>query len=306
MIPVVGGITEAATDFGDGDAVSGALDILSAASGVADMVVNPLAALASWLVQIAMEYIPPVNWLLDQLLGNPDAVAGLKTTWDSIAGTMNDASTSISSIASSLSSDWGGDSGQAAEQMLQSIAKIDKECATSCTNVGAGMVTTSAVIKAVRSLIESVLSEIIGMFISWGIEVACTVGLGTPFVAGQAAVEVPTEVGKATSWGSKVVNVVTKLASKLSGFISKLGGTPGKIGKIARDIAETLNNPLDKFVGKDLYAKSDVVKVLVSTLTGIDDEKIPTLGNLLKAATPSVGQMAEATNSGLKQAGGTD
>ncbi|TDD86602.1 hypothetical protein E1202_18420 [Saccharopolyspora karakumensis] len=206
----------------NGDWDSAGLSLMGAGVDVVGLAADPLATLGSWAFGWAMEYFSFLREPFDALMGNPDAISGMASTWENIGKQLKAVSDEYGKSVQGTTG-WEGKAGDAYRALGGETAKTVEALSAACDGMkdavqGAGAV-VGAVRGIVRDLIASAVGEIISIGLRWGAAAVCTAGIA----AGGMVAEM---VAKAISYANKIAGWMEKLADVLkglSGFLNKLG-----------------------------------------------------------------------------------
>lgn len=190
------------------DWVEGGIDTLALTAEAAGVIVDPIGALASWGVGWAMEHVQWMSDLLDWLAGDPDQVAAYGQTWENIAGVAETVTERFQDDVNGDLSSWN----DGARMMYTRLAQERLDTLDGLGKAAHGMAglaeAVGTVVNAVRSGVRAAISFLVGKLISWGIELAGTLGAAAPVVLEQAMVA----IGQT---GVKIVKIVSSLLSSL-------------------------------------------------------------------------------------------
>lgn len=170
-------VVATATCLRDGDWIEGGLRGASAVLGAAGAWADPVAALTAAGVGWAIEHIGPLTGLLDDLAGDPAAVAA-------DAGLLDDAARGLGAVAQDGRdatllhlADQEGRAVTAARHFGQDAAG-DAERVAFLLRAGAeAMRVASGLVEAVRSLVRDAIAELVGMATSSAIAALATAGV---------------------------------------------------------------------------------------------------------------------------------
>lgn len=174
----------------DGEWVVASLHGLSALSGGASLLVDPVAGLSSSLAGWAMEHVGPLRAHLDDLAGDPAAVmAG--------AGRLLDSGQQVEALAATLGPDTArhlegadGLSVAACRCFGVEVAGRAQHLAQVVRAAGTAVQVASGLVDAVRSFLRDAIAEVIGMATSSAVTVLLSGGVATVAVGARVAFRV--------------------------------------------------------------------------------------------------------------------
>jgi hypothetical protein len=204
--------------------LNGAAAVMDAAAAVMDPIGSLISAGLGWL----MEHLEPLKGWLDDLTGDAGAVLGFAATWDNIAAELDLAAGDYTRV---LRHDVGAMTGHGVQAYLAHADGVTgnlRGLTSASSAVAAALRTASTVVQTVRELVRDALADLVGAAISWGLQVAVTAGLGTPWVAAQVATRVSSLVARV---GGKVTAVVRSMTS-LRGLVSELDGVLAGLARL--------------------------------------------------------------------------
>jgi hypothetical protein len=194
---------------------------------------DPLGTLASWGIGWVIENVSFIREPFDALMGNPDAIGGMSSTWENIGKELKAAGKDYAQAVQGTT-DWEGKAGDAYRNLGADVAKTLDGIGEACNGMkgavdGAGTV-VGAVRGIVRDLIAGAVGEIIGAVAKWLAASVATAGIA---------------IGGAIA---DAVRIALKWAEKISGWMNKLA-----------DVLKSLSSYLDKFgsAGQSLRTKVD-------------------------------------------------
>lgn len=219
----------------NGDWDSTGLSLMGVGVDAVSLAVDPLATLGSWAFGWAIEYFSFLREPFDALMGNPDAIAGMASTWENIGKQLKTVSEDYGESLHGTAG-WEGEAGEAYRSLGGETTKTVEALSAACDGMKAAVQGAGAVVGAVRGivrdLIASAVGEIISIGLRWGAAAVCTAGIA----AGGMVAEM---VAKAIKYANKIADWMQKLATALkglSGFLDKLGS-----------IGQSLKSKVDDF-----------------------------------------------------------
>ncbi|WP_433869734.1 WXG100 family type VII secretion target [Saccharopolyspora sp. CA-218241] len=233
------GATQALTN---GDWDTAGLSALGVGLDAVGFAADPLGSLASWGVGWLIENVSFLREPFDALMGNPDAISGMASTWENIGEELKSVAQGYGQSAQSTTA-WEGRSGNAYRALGAETAKTLDAVGETCHGMkaaveGAGTV-VGAVRGIVRDLIAGAIGEIVSAVLKWGIAAACTAGIAAGGLIADA-------IRIALKWADKISGWMTKLADalkSLSSCLDKLGSAGQSLKTKVDDFFAGLANP---------------------------------------------------------------
>jgi uncharacterized protein YukE len=189
--------------------VGGSLDALG-------LVIDPLGSLVSWGASWLMEHVRPLRDALDQLAGNPGAVAAQAATWQNVATLTADAQAGLGPGPA----DWQGASGDAYRQRADGVAAQVQALSSAAHGISAAVEGAGLLVGLVRGLVRDLIAQFVATLAArlpqWLAEEGLTLGLATPAVVGQVAALVAT-------WAEKIQRFIRALLTSLRNLMSRVG-----------------------------------------------------------------------------------
>ncbi|GAA2780154.1 hypothetical protein [Saccharopolyspora taberi] len=234
----------------NGDWDSAGLNALGAGVDAVGLAADPLGTLASWGVGWLIENVSFLREPFDALMGNPDAIGGMASSWENIGKELKSASQEYGQSVEGTTG-WEGKSGDTYRKLGADTAKTIDALGEACNGMkgavdGAGVV-VGAVRGIVRDLIAGAIGEIIGALAKWGIAAVCTAGIA----AGGAIADA---IRIALKWADKISEWMNKLADVLKNLSSHLD----KLGSAGKSLKTKVD---DFFAGLASPPAGNLVKV---------------------------------------------
>ncbi|KAA5832518.1 hypothetical protein ABT337_20895 [Saccharopolyspora hirsuta] len=206
----------------NGDWDSAGLNALGVGVDAVGLAADPLATLASWGVGWLMENVSFLREPFDALMGNPDAISGMASTWENIGKELKAVGQEYGQSAQGTTS-WEGKAGDAYRTLGADTAKTVDALGEACNGMkaavdGAGVV-VGAVRGIVRDLIAGAIGEIISIVLKWGLAAVATAGIAAGGMIAEAVQTAITWAGKIKGWMDKLADVL----KNLSNVLNKLG-----------------------------------------------------------------------------------
>ncbi|MEV7694596.1 hypothetical protein AB0N73_14825 [Microbacterium sp. NPDC089189] len=215
-IPVAGNIASAAEAFGNGDIGSGIISVAGSALDVVDMMVNPIATLASSCASFLLDYMPPLHQALELLTGSPEMVRALGETWDNLGTALAEVADARDPAIQALMASWTGVAAQAYEKLAQGLTQIVDSVSQAAHSVADGLRMAAMVVEIVYEIVKAIISDLVGQLIQSVVIALATVGVGIPVVVGQCAAKIARRVPQVAEWVDKIIDVMRRIDEVVS------------------------------------------------------------------------------------------
>lgn len=184
------------------------LDALSVA-------MDPLGALASMAIGWLIEHVQPLSDALDKVTGDADKVNSYAATWDNVATKLTTAGGDLQSAAVTDLASWKSPAAFSyathAEYTSNAVGGLGALAGVmAAATEGAGMLVATTR-DIVRDLIADCVATLLVRVPEWIAEVGLTLGLGTPWVIGQAASLIAKWVARITGYLNSLVTSINNL-----------------------------------------------------------------------------------------------
>ena len=202
------------------DWVDGGMAAFQAGMDVAVMVSDPFGTLLAAGLGFLMDHLQPLKGWLEELTGDPGAVAAHAATWSGIQQALDDIAQNMSDWAAA---DLDGMEGQVIDAYLVSI-RGTAEVIGAAGEWAGGMAEAEQIatmlVSMVHDLVRDVLSQIVADMIVFVAELVISLGLATPLVIEQCA--------------TRVASISGRVGGKLSKLTTSLERLSGKTGELSR------------------------------------------------------------------------
>jgi hypothetical protein len=193
-------------------------DLLAGAAFGAEIVataIDPFSALLANGLGWAMEYFAPLQQMLDQLAGRPDAVAAQAATWDNIAQELNGTAGDLGTHLGDDLSDWQGRAATAyAAMMGHNVAAVGGLSAVA-TAMAAATEAAGNLVRATRDIVRDLIADLVARVIVWAAEAIFVVTI--PVIAAQITAAV-------AKWAARILSYTTALVTSLTNLTRLLNG----------------------------------------------------------------------------------
>ncbi|TWG08906.1 WXG100 family type VII secretion target [Saccharopolyspora dendranthemae] len=254
---------------GDWDTVG--LSAVGVGVDAVSLATNPLGTLASWGVGYIMEHVEFIKEPFDALMGNPDAISGMASTWGKIGEELKSVGQEYAQTVRNTTG-WEGKAAEAYRNLGDGGAKTIDALATASTGLKASVDGVGALVSAVRGIVRDLIAgaigEIIAALAKWGIAAVCTAGVAIGGAIADA-------VRIALQWAEKISGWMQKLGTAMKNMWNKLdelGTAATSIRKGVDEFFSGLSTPpegnLLKLQNKDTPLTAGKVDELAEGATG--------------------------------------
>ncbi|WP_229071063.1 hypothetical protein [Actinoplanes sp. DH11] len=182
------------------------------------LILDPIGGLVSWGVGWLLEHVEPLREALDRLAGNAGEVSAQAAQWQQVAAAMSAAHTSYAAQVSTDTTGWSGAAGDAyrahADTQLSALQGIGVAAGGIASAVEGTGLLVALVRETVRDLIAEFVATLAVRLPQWLAMEGLTLGIATPFVAGQVASLV-------ASWANRIQHFLRGLLSSLRNLLPK-------------------------------------------------------------------------------------
>ncbi len=218
------------------------LSAMSLGIDAVGLAADPLGTLASWGVGWLIEHVGFLRDAFDALMGDPDEIAGMASTWENVGKEVEDVAEQYRKAAAATT-DWEGKAGDAYRKMASELTKHIEALSAAGKGMkgaveGAGTV-VGAVRGIVRDLIATAVGDIAAAALRWLAASVATAGIAIGGAIADA-------VRLALKWADKISGWMKKLGEVLHNLWSKLdnlGSAAGSVRKGIDDFFSLLSNP---------------------------------------------------------------
>jgi hypothetical protein len=218
------GIVESINDTANGVESGSWVDTTLGGVGVGldalGLVLDPVGSVVAWGVAWLMEHVQPLSDALDSLAGDPDQVAANASTWKNVAQAVALAAEDLRTGVIRDIADWAGPASTAYRFTAQANFDAIGGLARAAEAIGNGVQIAGALVGAVREIVRDLIAECISTLAvrlpMWLAEIGLTLGIGTPWVAGQVASLVAKWVKRIGGFLEALINSFRKLSPLLT------------------------------------------------------------------------------------------
>lgn len=213
----------------DGDWVEASLHGLSGGLGVVGAVTDPVAALSAAGAGWALEHVGPLRDMLDDLAGDPAAVAAdadrLEEASREVAVAVEDATAATVRRLEELQ----GHAVDAARRFSRQSGEDGAALSELLGAAGWAVQRASGVVATVRNLVRDGIAELVGMAVSSGVTAVATAGLG-------AAVAIMRVTARASSLCERLGLLMSALVRSFDGLRRLLARAEAVLDDLVRRI----------------------------------------------------------------------
>jgi hypothetical protein len=206
------------------DGVALGLDVLG-------FVANPLGTLVGGGIGWLIEHVSFLKEPLDDLAGDPAAINVVAATWGEVATACAKVGNDYAQLATSQTTTWKGESGDAYRQAAAQVAEQIKALEGAAEAVSTGARSSGILVASVRGIIRDIIADVVAEFL-----IAAVTALATSWASFGASVAAFTgwAVARAAATAGKIAGKVSKLLMKLSLAIRKFDNLKGASTALAR------------------------------------------------------------------------
>lgn len=218
----------------NGDWVEAGLSAAGVGLEVLSLVVDPLGTLASYGVSWLIEHVRPLKEALDWFAGDPPVIQSFSETWANVAREVNEVAAELANEAKAGTSGWAGAAADVYRGHAAEAADAIAGASTLADGISTGVMVMGEVVAFVREFVRDMVGELVGRLIVWALEVAATLGLGTPAVVAQATAAISRAVSKVADLVRRLVKTISNVAPRIKKVIAKLDEIIAKLAKLMR------------------------------------------------------------------------
>lgn len=291
------------------DAVSVGLDALG-------IVLNPLGALASAGVGFLIEHVAFLHEALDDLAGDPGAVARVAALWgESVRAEVSSTADEIERSLALLREGWTGPGAQAYEGLAEQVRSMVGATAAACGGLGTAVQGSGILVATARALIRDLVADVVGELVA-----AFVAALAASWftLGGSVAAFITWGVARGAAVAAKITAKVADLVEQLAEVLRRLAGLSGAADGL-RAAARGLDDVATR-LGSAVAGRGSAIGVTegnVDALNGLlrrqvlrldlAPDQLAGLGRLSDAVSPGDGELAPGLNpSGAAVSGGLD
>ncbi|MEU8243568.1 hypothetical protein AB0C07_35395 [Actinoplanes missouriensis] len=228
------------TGIQNGSWIDASLGGVGASLEALSLVLDPIGGLVSWGVGWLMEHVSVLKEALDNLAGNADEVAAHATTWQNVAAYTQAARADYAARLSADVSTWAGEAGDAYRAHAgDHLAALDG-IGVAAGGIASAVEGTGLLVALVREIVRDLIADFVATLAvrlpQWLAAEGLTLGIATPFVAGQVSSLV-------AKWAHRIQHFIRGLLSSLRQLLPKTDGL--------QRILETLQGLLQKMMRKN-------------------------------------------------------
>jgi len=185
-----------------GDWAEGLANFVNGASGLADLVADPIGTLAASAFGWIIEHVPFLREPLDWLVGDQVALDNMIGTWENIGKELESVSEDLSKATDRDSANWTGQAADAYRAFAKNRADLYAGIASGANSIGTLVSVCKMILAVVRTIVRDLISECLGKLVSIAMRYP-----GPAMPAGIAAEGTP----KAISYAQRCLGWIKKL-----------------------------------------------------------------------------------------------
>lgn len=235
QVPILGTGAEAVGSALDDDMAAFTGGAIGTLGEVVGFLADPFGALMSSVAAVMIEYMDPVQKLLDAVVGNPASAAAESATWSNIKTRLHKVADSYETDVANALEGWEGPAASAYEWASDQVSALVRAMGNTCGEIATSFAVASAVVEAVRNVVTSILTDLVGTLISLFIQSVATAGLGTAWAVPQGCLQIAESTGEATTVTQKLIRAFNKLAracAKLENCFASAGDDTNAMAEI--------------------------------------------------------------------------
>ncbi len=211
-ITLVEGIVDTKNGIESGSWISTSIGGAFVAVDATLLVLDPLGSMTSWLVAMCLEHIKPLADALDWLAGDPDQVAANAQTWVNVAAhTMRTAHELREAVWQEVPH-WAGAAAEAYRKSAEVEFLALQGYAESAAAKASAVEMSGRVVLIVRTMVRDLIADLVSVLLvrspMWTAETTLSLGIATPWVAGQIGT-------LCAKWALKIAKLLEELLSSL-------------------------------------------------------------------------------------------
>lgn len=223
LLPVTGSIVSTVTSFESGDWAGGLLGYANTALDTIQVLTDPLGSLASSAVGFLIDHVWPLPQIMDHLVGNPDLVASIGTTWGNVGHALTQASADLAQQGQTCVQSWTGVAATAFDAAVWWRVKALEVLGVTATGLQIGFNIASGIVEAVRTIVTDLVSDLVGRLLAWAAEVALTLGIGASWVVPRAMPTIADTIASVTDFADSLFEAITS-GTELVEYIVEYAG----------------------------------------------------------------------------------
>ncbi|WP_328459367.1 hypothetical protein OHA21_26910 [Actinoplanes sp. NBC_00393] len=185
------------------------------------LAIDPLGTLAAWGVAWLIEHVQPLQDALDKLAGDADDIAAHAATWKNVAAFTDTARAEYAASLRAEVAGWFGSSGDAYRTHAGDHLSLLEGITLAAGGISYAVEGAGLLVALVRGIVRDLIAEFIATLAvrlpQWLAAEGLTLGLATPFVAGQVAALV-------SKWVDKIQHFIRGLLSSLRKLLPSVDG----------------------------------------------------------------------------------
>ncbi len=211
-ITLVEGIVDTKNGIESGSWISTSIGGAFVAVDTVLLALDPLGSMTSWLVAMCLEHIKPLADALDWLAGDPDQVAANAQTWANVAAHTMRTTHDLREAVWQEIPHWAGPAADAYRGTAEIEFLALQGYAESAAAKAAAVDMSGRVVLIVRTMVRDLIADLISVLLirgpMWTAETTLSLGIATPWVAGQIGT-------LCAKWALKIAKLLEELLSSL-------------------------------------------------------------------------------------------
>lgn len=225
-----------------GDWTEGLISASAVALDAAELLKDPVAKLVSMGLGWVIEFFGPLNWILDQLVGDQEQIDRLSLTWEGISTELGGVAEDLHVEYRSATADWSGPG--VAQYMRYCGESVELyKAASDAAAATAGLIKTSGLIlKVVRTIVRQLITDCVGKVISIVLRYP-------PPATPAAAPEVASAIADTGTTATKWLNQLKRAFSNAGEMLKQSMNLFRRIGRTLANCASSGKSAFDLALG---------------------------------------------------------
>ncbi|MPZ86428.1 MAG: hypothetical protein GEV28_41070 [Actinophytocola sp.] len=232
--------SELVTQVADGSWTEGLISFASSAMEVGELLKDPVAKLASMGLSWAVEFFAPLNWWLDQLVGDQEQLDRMTLTWEGVAAQLRTTGEELDRYYKTDTAHWTGDGVAQYRKWCGEQVQLYQAASDAAAST-AGLVKMSGVIlKVVRTIVRETITDCVGDVISLALRYPPPATIAAAPEVADTIVSTGTTIQK---WVTKLRRAFTNAEQMLKQSKRLFEDVKAKL-RLAREFAARIPDPI--------------------------------------------------------------
>lgn len=223
LYPIIGPIMDTADSFGSGNWAGGLLGLANTALDVAQMILDPIGELLSSVASFLISYMPPLPQIMNVLVGNPEMVANIGSTWGNVEGRLQETATELTGYLQECLASWSGDGADSFRRAVERRIEALGALAMVSGSMSLGFVIASAIVEAIRVIVTDLIADLVAKLISYVAQAFATFGVGLSWVIPSATLAIADWTTTITSFTESLIDAITSGTGLIEALVDGIG-----------------------------------------------------------------------------------